>query len=60
MTEMISRYKHTYAMLKSYGHSPQKAYDILLEAARGDKFALAWIRLHFRMRNVKCDVQKGK
>jgi hypothetical protein len=33
-----------YNALKSFGHSPQKALEILLDAKRGDRYALNWIR----------------
>ena len=32
-----------YAALKAYGHSPQKAAEIALDAERGDQHALNWI-----------------
>jgi len=32
-----------YEALKAYGHSPAKAAEIILDAERGDKHALAWI-----------------
>lgn len=38
------RYRRTYEMLKTYGHTPYKAAEIVLDAARGDAYALAWVR----------------
>ena len=32
-----------YEALKRFGHSPAKAAEIALDAARGDKHALRWI-----------------
>lgn len=43
-------YRRVYEMLKSRGHSPVKALEILLEARRGDELALAWIRFLRRMK----------
>jgi hypothetical protein len=32
-----------YAALKAFGHSPAKAAEIVLDARRGDVYALRWI-----------------
>lgn len=32
-----------YEALKHYGHSPAKAAEIVLDAKRGNKHALAWL-----------------
>ena len=40
----MSRYQRIYAMLKRAGHSPTKAAAVVLDAMRGDKHALLWIR----------------
>lgn len=32
-----------YEALKRYGHSPTKAAEIILDAKRGDTYALAWL-----------------
>ena len=32
-----------YEALKACGHSPAKAAEIVLDAGRGDRYALAWI-----------------
>lgn len=44
------RYKHTYNLLKQAGHSPYKALEIVLDAIRGNRYALMWIRI---VRNSK-------
>lgn len=33
-----------YDLLKAEGHSPAKAAEIVLDARRGDKWALFWVR----------------
>lgn len=32
-----------YEVLKAAGHSPAKAAEIVLDAKRGDRWAIAWI-----------------
>ena len=32
-----------YEILKAYGHSPAKAAEIVLDAKRGDAWAIRWI-----------------
>lgn len=44
------RYKHTYRILKNYGFSPMKAAEIVLDAIRGDSYAMLFIRLAFKQR----------
>lgn len=39
------RHKRVYEMLKASGHSPITALQIIVEARRGDKWALQWIKL---------------
>lgn len=38
------QYPRIYALLKRCGHSPIKAFEILLEAKRGKRFAMDWIK----------------
>lgn len=45
------KYVHVYRLLKCTGHSPLKAGQILLDAARGDVHALSWIMTLFRIRH---------
>jgi len=40
-----------YAMLKRAGHSPFKAVEIILDANRGIKHALSWVRTIFKLRH---------
>jgi hypothetical protein len=47
---MHAHYPRIYALLKNYGHSPFKAAEILLDAARGDEIALEWIKAIWRSR----------
>jgi hypothetical protein len=47
---MTSRYPRTYGLLKAYGHSPFKAVEVILDASRGDAFAMAWIKVIWRQR----------
>jgi hypothetical protein len=35
----------TVRMLKAYGHDMAKAFEIELDARRGDKHAVAWVEL---------------
>lgn len=39
-----------YKLLRLHGHSPPKAAEILLDAQRGDVWALQWIKMLFVMR----------
>lgn len=39
------RYRRVYRMLRSFGHGPEKAGQIVLDASRGDSFSLRWIRI---------------
>lgn len=34
-----------YETLKRFGHSPMKAAEIALDAKRGDRHALTWLKL---------------
>jgi hypothetical protein len=34
-----------YELLKTYGHSPVKAAEIVLDAKRGDPHAVSWLRV---------------
>ena len=43
--ELLVRYAEEYKTLKGLGHSPAKALEILLDASRGDAYALAWIKV---------------
>lgn len=43
------KYKRVYEMLKSVGHTPLKAAQIILDAQRGDNFAMTWIRGCWRL-----------
>jgi hypothetical protein len=38
-------YNRIYARLRDFGHTPTKALEILIDARRGDRHALQWIRL---------------
>lgn len=49
--EIQRRYSHIYLMLKEHGHSPMKAFEILLDAARGDDHARNWIKSMFLLRH---------
>jgi hypothetical protein len=46
-------YPRVYALLKRAGHSPLRAAQIVLDAARGDERAVIWIRVVMRARRVK-------
>lgn len=39
-----------YTMLKAYGFSPMKAAEIVLDASRGDQYAMLFVRLAFAAR----------
>jgi hypothetical protein len=47
----MSRYRRTYALLKSAGHTPTKAWEIILDAHRGNAHARAWIKVLFSQRH---------
>ena len=42
------KYLRVYAALKEYGHHPTKAGMIVLDASRGDRHALDWIKVILR------------
>jgi hypothetical protein len=42
--------KRLYRLLKDAGHDPAKAVELLLDAKRGDEWALIWIRVLRRNR----------
>jgi len=44
------KYRRTYELLKSFGHSPAKAAEIVLDASRGDAHAIQWIKISFAFR----------
>lgn len=46
---MTDRYRRSYAMLKRVGHSPTAALRVLLDAHRGEKHALRWVRFMRRI-----------
>lgn len=46
----VLRQKKIYELLKKAGHSPVKAYEILLDATRGDEWACLWIKTLFQAR----------
>lgn len=48
----MSKYPRTYAMLKRAGHSPAKAVEIIIDAQRGDKHALMWVRILLKYRHT--------
>jgi hypothetical protein len=49
------KYRRIYNLLKASGHSPVKAGQILLDAARGDQFSIDWIKALYQWRtNVRC------
>ena len=39
------KHQRVYEMLKRIGHTPLKALEIVIDASRGDKHALTWIRI---------------
>ena len=47
-----------YEALKGAGHSPAKAAEIVLDAKRGDQYAVAWIKAATSRDMVK-DIMKG-
>ena len=42
---MHERYPRIYRLLKRAGHDPAKAIELLLDAMRGDEWALRWIKM---------------
>lgn len=44
------RHRRVYEMLKRAGHSPAKAIEILVDARRGNRHAVDWVRAIFRIR----------
>jgi len=48
MTKSRQR-KRDYRLLVNYGHSPQMAAEIVLDAERGDEFATKWLQ---RVRDI--------
>lgn len=44
------RYRRTYAALKRFGFSAFKAAEIILDATRGDAYALQAVTVAFRSR----------
>ena len=50
MADMSERYPLVYRLLKDAGHDPAKAVELLLDAKRGDEWALIWIRVLRRNR----------
>lgn len=44
------KYPHIYQMLKKNGHSAVKALEILIDACRGDEWALKWIKTMWSLR----------
>lgn len=53
-------YHRTYAMLKRAGHSQLKAHQILLDAMRGDYWALEWIKSVRKLRHSILEWTEGK
>lgn len=41
----MTSFRRIYALLCAHGHSTEKSIEIILDAKRGDKFALSWIRI---------------
>lgn len=46
---MHDRYPRVYSALKRQGHDAAKAIEIILEARRGNRHALMWIRAIARL-----------
>ena len=55
--KMSERYPRR--LLKDAGHDPAKAVELLLDAKRGDEWALIWIRVLRRNRKVNV-VSEGR
>lgn len=47
-----------YAILRDYGHTPYKAAEIVLDAARGDGWAAKWIA-YVRSEQLAARTQTG-
>lgn len=45
-----------YEALKAYGHTPAKAAEIVLDAQRGDLWAIGWIKVV--RRNLLAEISK--
>lgn len=45
---MDQRYPRLYRRLKTMGHCAAKTVEILLDAHRGDRYAIAWCRMAAR------------
>ena len=50
VADMSERYPLVYRLLIDAGHDPAKAVELLLDAKRGDEWALIWIRVLRRNR----------
>jgi hypothetical protein len=50
VADISERYPLAYRLLKDAGHDPAKAVELLLDAKRGDEWALIWIRVLRRNR----------
>lgn len=48
---LTTKYRRTYALLKRAGHSPVKAFEIVLGAHRNEEHALIWLRIVFEGRH---------
>jgi hypothetical protein len=48
----MRRYPRIYAMLKAAGHPPFKAAEMILDAARGNRYAILWIKIIWHGRRV--------
>ncbi len=44
-------HKQIYKLLRNSGHSPIKAAEIMLDAARGNSWAMDWVKTLFRLRH---------
>lgn len=44
------KHKHIYRLLVDAGHSPMGALEVIVDARRGIKHALRWIKLLFQCR----------
>ena len=57
---MSERYPLVYRLLKDAGHDPAKAVELLLDAKRGDEWALTWIKMLYRNRKGFNVVSEGR
>lgn len=48
--DLTQRYIRCYTSLGWLGHTPAKAYEILLDCKRRDLYALTWLRMAVRLR----------